>query len=64
MNGPRDYHTRGSKSEKGKYHMISRVESKRMIQLHLFTDQKRPIVTENKPMVIKGEGEGRDKLGI
>ena len=23
MNGPRDYHTEGSKSEKGKYHMIS-----------------------------------------
>ena len=23
MNGPRDYHTKGSKSEKGKYHMIS-----------------------------------------
>ena len=23
MNGPRDYHTKVSKSEKGKYHMIS-----------------------------------------
>ena len=39
--GPRDYYTMLSKSEKDKYHMISLyVESKKMIQMNIFTKQK------------------------
>ena len=38
MDGPRDYHTKWSKTEKDKYHLY--VESKKKIQMNLFTKQK------------------------
>ena len=39
MEGPRDFHTEWSKSEKNKYHMIY-VESNKMIQKNLFIKHK------------------------
>ena len=42
MDGPRDYHTKWSKSDRERhiiwYHLY--VESKKMIQMNLFTKQK------------------------
>ena len=41
MDGPRDYHTKCTKKEKDKYHMISLTcGTSNMIQLNLFTKQK------------------------
>ena len=41
MDGPRNYHTKGGKSDKGKYHMISlHMEFLKMTQMYLFTKQK------------------------
>ena len=40
MDGPRDCYTEWSKSEEDKYHMISYVEFKKMVQMNLFTKQK------------------------
>ena len=41
MDGPRDYHTEWSKSDKDKYHMISLyMESKNLIQMNLLSRQK------------------------
>ena len=37
--GPRDYHTEWSKTDKDKYHIIY-VGSKKIIQMNLFTNQK------------------------
>ena len=52
MGGPRDDHTKWSKSDR-RYHL--HVESKKMIQMNLFTKQKQTH-KENKFMVTKGEG--------
>ena len=38
MDGPRDYHIKWKKSDN--YHTISYVESKKMIEMKLFTEQK------------------------
>ena len=42
MDGPTDYHTKWSKSEKDKYHMILLICGilKKMIQMNLYTKQK------------------------
>ena len=56
---PRDYHTKWSKSDRKRqipYHLY--VEPKNMIQMNLFTKQKRLPDMENKHMVTKGEGGG------
>ena len=45
------------------YH--SYVESKKLIQMNLFTKQKQPTDIENKAMVTKGKrGGGNDKLEV
>ena len=51
MDGLRDYHTKWSKSDKDKYHMISLLCGilKKMLQ-----NRKRIIDVENKLMLIKG----------
>ena len=57
IKGPRDYHTKGSKLENGKYHMILSiiyVESKNKWTYKTETYSDR----ENKFMVIKGDGWG------
>ena len=52
-----------SQTEKDKYHLY--VESKKMIQMNLFTKQKWLTDIENTLMVTKGERVGRkDKLGV
>ena len=53
-------------TDKDKYHMIYSlyVESKKMIQMTLFTKQKQTHRFENKLMVIKGEMGWRGGKGI
>ena len=53
MDGPRDHHTKWSKSDRERqipYHLY--VESKKLIQMNLFAKQKQ---IENKFMITKGE---------
>ena len=67
MNGPRDYHTKGSKSEKNKYHMIS-------LTCGIYKDDTNELIykTETDLQTLqtnlwlpKGKGGGgRDKLGV
>ena len=54
-----------SQTEKDKYHIISLIcgAKKKKIQMNLFPRQRLTDI-ENKHMVTKGEGDGRDKLGI
>ena len=41
MDGPRDYHTKWSQTEKDKYHMISLICAiLKKLQMNLFTKQK------------------------
>ena len=44
-----------SKSEEDKHHMIAHVESKKMIQMNLFTKQKDSQTSKNKFIVTKSE---------
>ena len=61
MDGPWDYHTKQSKSDKDKYHMISLIygilKNETNELWNKLTDK------ENEFMVTKGERVGRDKLG-
>ena len=60
MDGPRDYHTKRSKLDKGKNHMIPLlcgIERKK-IQMNLFTNKNGPTDKEKKLMVTKGERAG------
>ena len=41
MDGPRSYHTKWSKSDKEKYHDVTYMESNEMIQMNLFTKQRK-----------------------
>ena len=61
MDGPRDYHTRWSKSERER--QISDIaymwNGGKMIQMNLFTKQTESHRLQNKFMITKGEpGEG------
>ena len=59
MDGPRDYHTMWSKSEKEKYHTISLICGiKKMVQMNLFIKQKESHRLRKKLMVTKGERWG------
>ena len=40
MDRPRDHHTKWSKPDKDKYHDLTYVESKKLIQMTLLTKQK------------------------
>ena len=59
MNGPWEYHTNWSKSEKGKYYMVTYMYNLKMIQMIMHkTDM------ENRFMITKVERDlGKDKLG-
>ena len=70
MNGPRDYHTKWRKSEKGKASIIWNhiyVKSKKMTQMKLFaneTHRLRKTKTKTKTYGYqRGKVSGRDKLG-
>ena len=59
MDGPRDYHTKWSKSDKDKYHMILLfVESKKWYKWPYLQKRNRVTDVENKFMVTKGERWG------
>ena len=63
--GPRDYHTKGSKSDRKTniwYHLY--VEPKIWYKLTYLRNRKRLTDIENKLMLTKGEKGGRDKLGV
>ena len=57
MDGPKDYHTKWSKSDKDKqilwYHLY--VESKKIIKMNLHKKQKQIHRHRKQTMVIKGE---------
>ena len=67
MNGPRDYHTKWSKSDRERqisYDITSMWNLIKMIQMKLFTNRKRLTDLEIKLMVTRGEmWGGSDKLG-
>ena len=58
MDGPRDYHTKRSKSDKDKYHMISPIGGifKKWYKWTDIQNRNRPTDIEHKLMVTKGEG--------
>ena len=56
MDGPRDYHTRWSKSEKDKYFHHLYVEYKKWYKWAYLQNRNRLTDTENKIMVTKRKG--------
>ena len=68
MDGPRDYHTKWSKSDRERqisydYHLY--LESKNMIQMNLFTKQKLTHRLRKQTYGYQREMVGgRDKLGV
>ena len=70
MDGPRDYHTKRSKSERERQipYEIAYMWNlkKKMIQMNLFTKQKHRLreQTYGYQGMGKRHGEGRDKLGV
>ena len=64
MDGPRDYHTKWSKPKTNImwYHLY--MESKKMIQMKLFTKEKQTHRHRKQTWLLKGKGWGRDKLGV
>ena len=67
MDGPRNYHTNRSKSEKDKYHEITNIWNQilNMIQKNLFTKQKQSQRFRNQTCGHPGGNvvEGKDELG-
>ena len=62
MDGPRDDHTKLSKSDKDKYHMLSLICGiKKMIQVNLFTKQKQ---THRHRKQTYGYQRGKNTLGV
>ena len=56
MDGPGDYHTKPSKSDKDKYHMILYVESKEKTnQVNKYNKTEIVIDTANKEMIARQE---------
>ena len=64
MDGPRDYHTEWSQTEKGKYHMIWLICGilKKRYKWTYLQNRNRVKDVENKLMVTRGKW-GKDKLG-
>ena len=66
MDGPRDYHTKWSKSNREKqipwYHLY--VEAKKMIQINLFTKEKQTHRHRKQTYGYQRGSRGRDKLGV
>ena len=64
MDGPRDYHTKWSKPDKDKYHMIYDIHhfyvesKKKWYKWTYIQNRNRPTDIENKLMVTKGERGG------
>ena len=66
MDGPRDYHTKWSKSDRERqilYDITYMWNIKRWYKWIYLQNRKRLTDMENKLMVTKGEG-GRNKLGV
>ena len=64
LGGPRDYHTKWSKSEKDKYHESTYMwNQKKWCKWTFLQNRNRLVDIENKFKVTKGEGEDRDKWG-
>ena len=59
MDGPRGHHTKWSQSEKDRYH--SHVESKNLMQMNLFTNQKQ---TDRHKLTFTKSGEKDRNLGL
>ena len=66
MNGPSDWHTKRSKSEKYKYHMISLICGiQNMTQMNLSVKQKQTHRHREQTVVAKGAGgRGTDGVGV
>ena len=63
--GPRNHHTKWSKSDRDKHHISLIMESKKIIQLNLFTKQKQTHrVQEQNYGYQRGNVGGRGKLGV
>ena len=65
MDGPRDYHTKWSKSDRERQILydITYIWNLKIVQMDLFTKLKQTHRHSKQIMVTKGEG-GRDKLGV
>ena len=65
MDGPRDYHSKRSKSDKNITYLWNLKKKKKMIQMNLLTNRNRltDIAKKNTLLLPKGKG-GRDKLGV
>ena len=62
MDGPRDYYTKWSKSDKYKYHMISHMWNlKERYKLTSLQNRNRLNRSQNQT---NGNTRGRDKLGV
>ena len=66
MDGPTDYYTKWSKSERDKYHMISPMWNlKKQYKWTYLQNRNRLTDIENKPMATKGEqGAKRNKWDV
>ena len=68
MEGPRDYHTKQSKSDRERqmpYDIIYMWNLKKKCYKSTYIQSRnRPTDIENKLMVAKGERWGRDKIGV
>ena len=67
MDGPRDYHTKGSKSGRERqlsYDITFLWNLKKMIQMNLFTKQKQTYRHRKQAYGYQRGKWGRDKLGV
>ena len=65
MDGPRDYHTKWSKSDKDKYHVILLICATWKMQMNLLQNRNRATDIENKQMYgCKRRKDEMDELGI
>ena len=66
MDGPRDYHTKWSKSDKERQVLYDiNKKSKKKIQMNLFIKQKQTHRHRKQPYGYqRGKGKERDKLGV
>ena len=63
MEGPRDYHTKWSKSDKDKYHMISLICGiLKMMQTNLFRKQKQTHSHKKQTSGYQRNQRARDKF--
>ena len=65
IDGPKDYHTKWSQKKKDKYHITYMWNIKHYKNELIYKTETYSLRDiENKPVYTKGEGEGRDKLGV